>query len=60
MAQNLDDKELVHPHELVMSNVIQLDAVTQLLIDKGIITEEEFLAKLKEVQPEYKRRKAVM
>ena len=58
MAQKLDDKELVHPHELMMSNVIQLDAVTQLLIEKDIITEEEFFTKLKLVQAEYERRRA--
>jgi hypothetical protein len=34
MARKLDDKELVHPHELMMSNVIQIDAIAQLLIEK--------------------------
>ena len=58
MAQKLDDKELVHPHEFMMSNVIQLDAVTQLLIEKGIITEGEFFTKLKKVQAEYESRRA--
>jgi hypothetical protein len=32
-----------------MANAIQLDAVTQLFIEKGIITEEEFFTKLKQV-----------
>ena len=58
MAQKLDDKELVHPHEFMMANAIQVDAVTQLLVEKGIITEEEFFTKLKEVQAEYVRRRA--
>ena len=43
MTQKLDDKDLVYPNELMMANAIQLDAVTQLLIEKGIITEEECL-----------------
>jgi hypothetical protein len=30
-----------------------VDAVAQLLIEKGIITEEEFYGKLKEVQRDY-------
>ena len=38
---------------------IQLDAVTQLLIEKGIITEEEFFMKLKQVQAEYVSRRAI-
>ena len=42
-----------------MAQVIQLDAVTQLLIEKGLITEKEFVAKLKQVQHEYESRKAV-
>jgi hypothetical protein len=59
MAQKLDDQELFHPHEFMMENAIQLDAVTQLLIEKGIITEEEFFTKLKQVQAEYERRSAI-
>jgi len=39
--------------ELLTSNVIQLDAVTQLLIEKGIITGQEFFSKLKQVKAEY-------
>lgn len=39
--------------------MIQLDAVTQLLIEKGIITEREFYTKLKQVQSQYEARRAV-
>ncbi len=39
--------------------MIQLDAVSQLLIEKGIITKEEFVTKLKQVQYEYESRRAV-
>ncbi len=53
MAQKLDQDELVRFRELLISNTIQLDTVTRVLIEKGIITEEEFFAKLKEVQMEY-------
>ena len=58
MAQKLDDKQLVHPHEFMMANAIQIDAVAQLLIEKGIITEEELFTKLKQVQADYERRRA--
>lgn len=56
MAEKLDEKELVSFKELLMFNTIQVDAVTQLLIDKGVFTEDEFYAKLKEVGDEYKRK----
>ena len=35
----------------------QLDAVVQLLIEKGIITEQEFFTKLKQVQAEWESKK---
>jgi len=54
MAQKLDQDELVSFRELLISNTIQLDVVTQVLIEKGIITNEEFFDKLKQVQAEYK------
>ena len=49
MAHELDPKELVDFREMMMANTIQIDAVYQLLIQKGYITEAEFLAKMKEV-----------
>ena len=58
MAEKLDEKELVSFKEMLMANSIQVDAVTQLLIEKGIITQEEFFTKLKQVQFEYQSRKA--
>ena len=57
MAERLDDKELVSFKEMLMANSIQVDALCQLLIEKGVITEEEFYRKLKEVQIEYERKK---
>ena len=54
MAQLLDQDELVSFRELLISNTIQLDVVTRVLIEKGIITDEEFFDKLKQVQMEYK------
>ena len=54
MVEKLDPKELVSFKELLIANSIQVDAVAQLLIEKGIITKEEFFAKLKQVQMAYK------
>ena len=39
MAEKLDPKELVFFKELLIANAIQVDALTQLLVEKGIITE---------------------
>ena len=58
MAQKLEDKDLVTFKELLMANSIQVDTLAQLLIEKGIISREEFFLKLKEVQAEYDSRKA--
>ena len=53
MTEKLDPNDLVSFRELLISNTIQLDVVTRVLIEKGIITDEEFSAKLKQVQAEY-------
>ena len=58
MAKQLDDKEVVHTDELLMAQMIQIDTISQLLIEMGIITEEEFYAKLKQVQGEYQRNRS--
>jgi uncharacterized protein YqgQ len=40
-----------------MSQVVQLEVLTRLLIDKGIFTKEEFLQMVKVVDREMKKRK---
>jgi site-specific recombinase len=42
MATKLDDKEIVSFEELLMSQVVAQEALTRLLVDKGIFTKEEF------------------
>ncbi len=59
MAEKLDPSELVDFEELLISNTIQLDTMYQLLIDKGLFTEAEFLTKMKQVQMEYQSKKGV-
>jgi hypothetical protein len=58
MAQKLDQSETVTFKELLMANCIQVDALTQLLIEKGVFAEQEFYTKLKQVQSEYDNRRA--
>ena len=42
MAKKLDPAELVSFKELLMANSIMADALVQLLIDKGLITQNEY------------------
>ena len=56
MAQKIDPSDLVTFKELIIANSIQLDTITQMLIEKGIFTSDEFDAKLKHVQTEYMRK----
>ena len=53
MVEKFDDKELVNFKEMIMANSVQGNALAQLLIEKGLITENEFYWKLKEVMTEY-------
>jgi len=49
MTQNLDEKELVSFKEMLMANTKMVDAQAQLLIEKGVFTEQEFYSKPKDV-----------
>ena len=56
MAQELDLEDWVSFQKLLMASAIMSDALLQLLIEKGIITQEEFFIKLKQVQAAQKER----
>jgi hypothetical protein len=56
MTKKLAVKEMVTVREMLLANSIQVDALSQLLIDKGLITQEEFFSKLKKVQADYLRK----
>lgn len=51
------NEAVVTTDELLMAQMIQIDTISQLLIEKGIITEEEFFTKLKQVQLQYRTAK---
>ena len=59
MGKKVDDKDTVSFREFMMSNAIQIDPVVQLLIEKGIFTQKEFFARLKQVQAEYERKVSI-
>ena len=45
----------VTTHELLVSSLAQVDALSKLLIEKGIITQHEFLQKISEERATYQR-----
>jgi hypothetical protein len=50
MANRLNNDELVTFKELLISNEIYMEALVQLLVDKGVFTKQELLGKIKQVQ----------
>ena len=50
MAEKLDPKQIVDFKELLMSEVIQSEALINLLDRKGIISKQELLEEIKRVQ----------
>ena len=59
MARKLDDSEIVDFKELLIANSIQTDTLVQLLIEEGIISEQKFFTKFKEVQAQYQKHESV-
>ena len=58
MVQKLNPSETATFKEFLIANAIQIDALIQLLIEKGIITESEYFTKLQQVRFEYKARQS--
>ena len=50
MAEKLDQKQIVDFRELLMSEVIQSEALINLLDSKNIISKQELLEEMKRVQ----------
>mgnify|MGYP001324457087 FL=1 len=50
MAEKLDNKEIVTADELLMSEVIQSEAIINLLDKKGIISKQELLNEMRRVK----------
>ena len=49
------DKNPVTTQELLVSSLAQTDALAKLLIEKGLITREEFMQKISEERATYQR-----
>ena len=59
MARKLEDNEIVDFKELLIANSIQTDALVQLLIEEGIISEQKFFTKFKQVQAQYQKHESI-
>jgi hypothetical protein len=57
MAIGFDPKQVVSFEELLMSQVVQQEALTRLLVEKGVFTKEEFLEMVRVVDQEMKRKR---
>jgi uncharacterized protein YqgQ len=57
MATPLDPKQIVSFKELLMSQAVQQEALTRLLVEKGIFTKEEFLEMARVVDRGMERKK---
>jgi len=49
----IDKEGVVTMQELIASSLAQTDALTKLLIEKGLITKEEFMVKLSDERAVY-------
>ena len=58
MAEEDESRELVSFQEMLIVNSIQVDALAQLLIEKGIITKDDYFKKLTDVQQIYQSKSA--
>ena len=56
MATPLDPKQVVSYEELLMSQVVSQEALTRLLVEKGVFSKEEFLEMVRVVDMEMKKK----
>jgi hypothetical protein len=56
MDEKLDAKESARFQEILMANSIMIETLTQLLMEKGVISNEEFFTKLKKVKTDYQKK----
>jgi hypothetical protein len=56
MAKKHDPKEMDRIQEVLLANSIMIETLTQLLMEKEIISNEEFFTRLKIVKNDYQRK----
>jgi len=55
MDQNSGNREKTDLEELLVANMIEIQTLTQLLMDKGIIDKSEYYNSLKQVQADFEK-----
>ena len=53
VSEDIDTKKMVGFEKLLVSTTIQLEAITRLLLQTGMIKEEELLEMMNQIQSEY-------
>jgi len=53
VSEDFDTKKMVGFEKLLVSTTIQLEAITRLLLQKGMIKEDELLEMMNQIQSEY-------
>lgn len=56
MAIGLNGRQVVSFEELLMSQVVQQEALTRLLVEKGVLTPKEFLEMIRVVNQKMMRK----
>ena len=56
MAEQLSQEEIEDIKELLIDNMIQIQTVHELLVDKGVFSEDEFYAKLGKIRDQYRKK----
>ena len=56
MAESFEANEMSTFKDLLLANSLQIDAVAQLLIEKGVFSKDEFFDMLKRIQTEYEKK----
>jgi hypothetical protein len=54
LSKDFDSKKMVGFEKLLVSTTIQLEAITRLLLQKGMIEEDELLEMMNQIQSEYR------
>jgi hypothetical protein len=54
LSEELDSRKMLGFEKLLVSTTIQLEAITRLLLQKGMIKEDELLEMMNQIQSEYR------
>ena len=57
VPEEFDSKKRTGLEKLLVSNSIQLEALTRILLDKGYVTEDELMKMMNKIQVEYQSSK---